>query len=384
MDGERDVVQDDALDALQVGLGDPQALDLEHLDVGDGRLAALRGGQLGADHHLGELTRRHGLRVRVADGGATADDADRVGHREHLVQLVRDEDDGDALGLEVAEVGEERVHLVRDEDGGGLVQDQDAGAAVEHLEDLDALPLGHSEVLDQRVRADAQAVLVGDLLDLGLGLASYPVQLLAAQDDVLPDRQVVGQHEVLVHHADAARDGVAGSVELDQLAVDGDGALVGALHPVEDLHQGRLAGAVLTHQGVHGAAGDGDVDVVVGHDAGEALGDAAQFDGRCRRPRAGGAAQALGGVGSGDGDLLVIGRRVVALEGQDRGRISGHDRKQHDQKQGERAGPGGRASRTPPGPSLVLRVLRRSGGHADQLTARAGVTGRPEPWSRPR
>jgi hypothetical protein len=31
----------------------------------------------------------------------------------------------------------------------------------------------------------------------------------------------------------------------DRLAVHGDGALVGPLHAVEDLHQRRLAGAVL-------------------------------------------------------------------------------------------------------------------------------------------
>ncbi len=316
MDAQRDVVQDDALDALGVGLGDPQVLDVEHLGRGDGRLAALRGGQLGADHHLGELAGGDDLRIGVADRGAAPDDADRVGDGQHLVQLVRDEDDGDALGLELAQVVEQRVDLLRDQHGRGLVEDQDLGAAVQHLEDLDALAVGDAEVLDQGVRAHAQAVLVGDLLDLRLRLGADAVEVLAAEDDVLPHREVVGEHEVLVHHADAAGDGVAGGVELARLAVDRDGALVRLLHAVEDLHQRRLAGAVLAHQGVHGAGADGEVDVVVGHDTGEALGDAAQFDGRCRRPRAGGSVLAQGdGVGCGDGDLLVVWRRVVALGG---------------------------------------------------------------------
>ena len=44
-----------------------------------------------------------------------------------------------------------------------------------------------------------------------------------------------------------------GEREADRLAVDGDGALVGLLHAVEDLHQRRLAGAVLADEGVDGA-----------------------------------------------------------------------------------------------------------------------------------
>ena len=202
-----------------------------------------------------------------------------VGDREHLAELVGDEDDGQALGLEFAEVVEERVDLLRHEDRGGLVEDEGAGAAVEDLEDLHALAVGHAEFLDEGVGAYAEAVRVRDLLDLGAGPGADAVQLLAAEDDVLQHREVVGEHEVLVHHADAARDGVRRAAEDDLRAVDGDGPLVRLLHPVEDLHQGRLAGAVLTAEGVDGASAHGDVDVSVGDDTGEAFGDAVEFDG---------------------------------------------------------------------------------------------------------
>lgn len=192
---------------------------------------------------------------------------------------MRDEDDGQAFGLELAQVVEERVHLLRHEHGGRLVEDEDLRAAVEDLEDLHALAVGDSEVLDQGVGAHAEAVRVRDLLDLLAGLGADAVELLAAENHVLQDGEVVGQHEVLVHHADAAGDGVAGAGEGDLLPVDGDGALVRLLHAVEDLHQGRLAGAVLTDEGVDRALADGDRDVLVGDDAGETLGDAVQFYG---------------------------------------------------------------------------------------------------------
>jgi len=61
-------------------------------------------------------------------------------------------------------------------------------------------------------------------------------------------------------------------------AVDDHLALVGLQHPVELVHQGGLARPVLTQQGVHLAGLDGQVDVVVGHQVAEALGDAAQFE----------------------------------------------------------------------------------------------------------
>ena len=46
-----------------------------------------------------------------------------------------------------------------------------------------------------------------------------------------------------------------GECELDLLAVEQDLALVRLQQPVQDVHQGRLAGAVLAEQGVHLARG---------------------------------------------------------------------------------------------------------------------------------
>ena len=179
---------------------------------------------------------------------------------------------------------EQLVDLLRDQHRGRLVQDEDAGAAVEHLEDLDALPVADAELLDQPVGLHAQPVRVGDLLDpAGGGAGVEPAEgaRLRAEHHVLQDGQVVGQHEVLVDHADAGGDRLGRGVEADLPPVDGDGALVRLLHAVEDLHQGRLAGAVLPDDGVHRAGPHDDLDVGVGHHAGEALGYAAQLDGRC-------------------------------------------------------------------------------------------------------
>ena len=68
-----------------------------------------------------------------------------------------------------------------------------------------------------------------------------------------------------------------GSADRDGVAVEEDLALVGRRQPVQDVHQGRLAGAVLAEQRVDLAGPDVEVDRVVCDDARVALRDAAHL-----------------------------------------------------------------------------------------------------------
>ena len=112
---------------------------------------------LAADHQLGQLlarrlggrTRRHHL--------AVAHDVDRVGDRHDLAQLVRDQDDGHAARAQGAQDAEQLIGLLRRQHRGRLVEDQDARAAIQRLQDLDALLLADRQVADQRVGIDAAA-----------------------------------------------------------------------------------------------------------------------------------------------------------------------------------------------------------------------------------
>ena len=75
-----------------------------------------------------------------------------------------------------------------------------------------------------------------------------------------------------------AAHGVAGTGEVLDLVVEQDLALVGLVEAVEHVHQRGLAGAVLAEQAVDLAGLDREVDVVVGDQVTEALGDAAEFE----------------------------------------------------------------------------------------------------------
>src|SRR6202012_3161108 len=235
---------------------------------------------IAADHQRGQFV-LGGARRPLTDHLAPAQDRHRVRDGLDFLQLVRDEHDGLAAGPQLPHDPEQVLGLARGEHRGRLVQDQHLGLADQGPEDLHPLLHADRQVLGQRVRVDPQPVLLGQLADLGPHPAPVePAQrlgLLVAQGHVLRHGEHRHQHEVLVHHADARVERVPRRVDGDRLAVHHDLALVRLKQPVEDVHQGGLARPVLAEQGVDGARGDGKVDVIVGHEAAEALRDALQL-----------------------------------------------------------------------------------------------------------
>ena len=124
---------------------------------------------LAADHQLGQLLLA-GLRgPAVRHHGPGAHDADLVGHRHDLAQLVGDQDDGAPLRLQVAQDAEQMVGLLRRQHARGLVQDQDARAAEQGLEDLDPLLHAHGQARHRRVEVDLEPVVALQRRDLGPG-----------------------------------------------------------------------------------------------------------------------------------------------------------------------------------------------------------------------
>src|SRR6516162_2946356 len=80
-------------------------------------------------------------------------------------------------------------------------------------------------------------------------------------------------------HADAGGDRVLRRAEADRPAPYRDLAGIGREVPVEQPHQGRLPGAVLTDDPMNGAARNRKVDPVIRPDRAEALVGAAALDG---------------------------------------------------------------------------------------------------------
>ncbi len=233
------------------------------------------------DHQLGELGFRRRRRCARGDEATGTQHRDAVRDGEHLVELVADEHDRQAVGDEMAQRGEQARRLLRRQHRRGLVEDQHLGAAVERLQDLDALALadrkpahariglgGEPELPRQRDDARARSPPAGERAP----------QRLGAQDDVVQHRQVVGQREVLVDDADAGGERRARVAGRQRRAERGDAAGVGDVVAEQDRHQRRLAGAVLAEQRQHLAARERERDRIVGDQVAEALADAGELE----------------------------------------------------------------------------------------------------------
>ncbi len=274
---EADVVDDD----LVLRVDDREALDDERAIAELRRVLVHRQLDGATDHELGELGVRRGRR-RFAHDLAEADDGDAVGDLAHLAQLVGDEDDRGARLLELAHDAHQLVGLLRGEHGGRLVEDEHPRVARERLDDLDALLHADREVLDERVGVDVESEARGDLADaLARGVQvedAAGLGGLVAEHDVLGDGEDGDQHEVLMHHADAGAHRVAGALEVLDDVVQEDDAVVCAVQPVQNVHQGRLAGAVLAEEAVDLPGFHHEIDVVVRDEGAEPLGDPAEFE----------------------------------------------------------------------------------------------------------
>ena len=132
-------------------LGTDEVLDLQD------RLPDLAGllidGKLhvAANHHLGQFLFRGVLDVNGADIPALAQDRAAVRDRHDLVELVGDEQDALALGLEAAHNVHELVISWGSEPPWAR-RKSEFHCPVEHFQDLDTLLHADGDVADQRVR----------------------------------------------------------------------------------------------------------------------------------------------------------------------------------------------------------------------------------------
>ena len=232
-------------------LGRLVVVHVPQLDDGIPRLLHLLivgGGQLPADHQVGQLLAVGLGPVQGGDHLAGAEDGDAVGDLQHLPHLVADEDDALALLRQLADDLEQALHLDVRQGGGGLVQNQQLRPPVQGLQDLHPLLGAHGDLRDGPVQLHVQAVPLRQLQDLlppGLPVDEDAAGVPVPQDDVLEHRHGLHQHEVLMHHTDAQLHRLGGRVDADLLPIQEDLSLCGLVQPDEDVHQRALSRAVL-------------------------------------------------------------------------------------------------------------------------------------------
>ena len=238
--------------------------------------------QVLADHHPRHRLRRFLRRDAGAGHLAAAQHRRRVAELLDLVELVADVEDAAALRGELAQRLEELAHRLRRQHRRRLVHDQELRVLQQAADDLDALAL-----------ADRQRVHEPARIDRAGRTSPTPSRCAAARS---PRSGAPGSASatfsttVSVSNSEkcwntmpmpSAR-ACAGLAGVDRLALPEHLAVGRPRHAVDDLHQRRLAGAVLAEHRVDLAGHHREIDAVVGDDRRIDLADAAQLEARRR------------------------------------------------------------------------------------------------------
>ena len=171
--------------------------------------------------------------------------------RVDLVEEMRDDDDGEALGRQIPQHREDRLDLARVEARRRLVEEQHLARQIHRPRDGDDLAHRHRIGVEAVLHVQIEPVA----RQQGLRVPRHPPPVgqpepprLAAEIQVLGHRQVLQQVHLLVDRPDPEALRLRHRARRDLGPVDADDPRVPRQRPGQDLDQGRLARAVLADQ----------------------------------------------------------------------------------------------------------------------------------------
>ena len=225
-------------------------LDAKHLLAQLARLIGVAIRERSAHKQVGNLARGGVGDIAIRDEFSVAKHRIGIAKFKNLGHLVRDENERRALVAQAAHDLEHMLHFVGIERSGRLVQNEQLGVAEQCAADLEQLLFARLQIIHQCIWVDVHAQALKELGSLVCHVALFERTprggLLGPQEDVFVCQQVIEQVELLVHKSDACvldlLDGRAGDVR----TVEGDSSGVCRIGTGEDVHQRRLAGAVLS------------------------------------------------------------------------------------------------------------------------------------------
>ena len=194
---------------------------------------------------------RRRLRPRAGrNQSSVAKDRNLVGELEHLLHAMADEQDRDALTLEIAHQAEQLLGLVRGKRRRRFVHDEDANVHRNRLGDLHRLLRRQRQAARGTAHVERDAEFCENRLGLAEHLrpADHGASILVADENVLRDIEIGKQQRFLIDRRNAHPLGLGRAGDRDAVSVQPDLAAVGLMNAGDDLNQRRLAGAVLAEQ----------------------------------------------------------------------------------------------------------------------------------------
>jgi hypothetical protein len=207
---------------------------------------------------------------------AVAQHGDRIRQPKDLPQAMADVEERRPAPAQAVEESKEARRLVLCQGARRLVQDQQPRLAGQGARDLDELPLGDTQALEEACRRERQLQALQDRRHSPVHLSMVDPaapRRLAPQEETLLHSEIGRQLDLLVDDVDPQPARVVRASDRERDAVQQQAAGIRRMHADEDLHQRALARPVLTDDSVDLARTDGETDVLQGPDAGEPLRD---------------------------------------------------------------------------------------------------------------
>jgi len=205
---------------------------------------------------------------------------DVVRERVGLLQVLRGEQQGDALLDQVADGRPDDLAAARVQAGGRLVEHQELRLDDQAGGQVDPAPLAARHRLDQLVAELADVEAVNEGVDLAAGRRLAIAAQPRHQQQVLPRGQVVLERGELPGHGDRAAHGIGLAHHV--VTADDRGPARRRRQGGEHPDHGGLARPVRAEQGENRSGLDPQVNVIDGDEVTEALGQSVGDDGQLR------------------------------------------------------------------------------------------------------
>ena len=208
---------------------------------------------------------------------------------------MADEQDGDALGLELQDDLKEGLDLLSGQRRGGLVHDDELCVEHQRAADGDHLLLrngqGTNQAIQLHIEVDLGEGLLGDLAHAALVYELVTCGQLRVECKVLHDRQVREDGKVLIDDLDAHVDGLQRRNFGIGFSIEFNVTAIGLVDAADDLDDCRFSAAVFAGKAVYFAGFDFQRDILQRLDCAERFADvycSEQIFGHCLNPPYGG------------------------------------------------------------------------------------------------
>ncbi len=233
-------------------------------------------GHIAPDHQPGHIHRLQIGRFRRRDMAPVAQHRDAVRDGLHLGEPVRNIQHRDARAAQPPDDGEQGFGFDRGQHGGRLVEDHHLIGNKQRPADLHELAVGERQAAYLGIGRHRRAQFVQHLARAPVhrGVIHHePMPDFAAQKQVLRDRQVFGEQDLLMDQDDALLLRLDGAGEDERLAVPQKLAFGRLKMPRENAHQGGFAGAVFADDRMDPAGFQRDRHAIQYLDGAEGSGD---------------------------------------------------------------------------------------------------------------